>query len=99
MTNILGKMLTIADLSQEIVQRRKLQSLSQSELARRAGISRATLEALENGRHGELGFSKVSKLLSALGMELRIQEEAPPRPTLEDLLKEERDDQSLGRRG
>lgn len=72
--------------------------MNQSELARAAGVSRATLDALENGRIGELGYSKVSKILSALGLELKIQETGSRRPTLDELLSEERDDQGVDRR-
>jgi len=83
----------------EIAEHRKKLKLTQTELARRAGISRATLDALENGRSGELGFSKVSRLAAALGLELKLQPAASRRPTLDELREEDRDDQSLGRRG
>jgi transcriptional regulator with XRE-family HTH domain len=73
--------------------------LSQSELSRKAGLSRATLDALENGRAGELGFSKVTRLLAALGLELTLQTASSQRPTLEELMREDRDDKSLDRRG
>ena len=72
--------------------------MSQTQLAHLAGISRATLEALENGRCRELGYTKVARLLSVLGLELRIEEASPHRPTLEDLREEESRDQSLDRR-
>jgi transcriptional regulator with XRE-family HTH domain len=91
-------MLSLNNLASEIIVRRKARRLSQSELARKAGISRATLDALENGRSGELGFSKISKILSSLGLELKLQEATPRRPTLDELLEEDRDDQSMGRR-
>lgn len=77
--------------------RRKLK-LSQAELSRKAGISRATLDALENGRTGELGFSKVARLLAVLGLELTLRTATSRRPTLDELLQEDRDDQSLDRR-
>jgi len=67
-------------------------------LARKAGISRATLDALENGRSGELGFTKVANILSALGLELRVHEANLQRPTLDELLEEDRDDKGLDRR-
>lgn len=91
-------MLTLSTLGEQIAVRRKSQGLSQSALAQRAGIGRTTLDALENGRTGELGFSKISKLLAALGLELSIQESSARRPTLEDLMREENDDQGLDRR-
>jgi transcriptional regulator with XRE-family HTH domain len=81
-----------------ISERRRSLKLSQTDLARRAGISRATLDALENGRAGELGFSKVTRLLAALGLELALQPASSRRPTLDELLEEDRDDQGLDRR-
>ena len=83
----------------EIAERRKTLKLSQSELSRRAGLSRATLDALENGRAGEMGFSKVTRLLAALGLELKLHSARSPRPTLDELMQENRDDESLDRRG
>lgn len=92
-------MLTLSVLGSEVAQRRKDARLTQLELARKAGISRATLDALENGRSGELGFSKISKILAVLGLALRVQDAKAKRPTLDELLGEnERDDQRLERR-
>ncbi|HXN29061.1 MAG TPA: helix-turn-helix transcriptional regulator [Candidatus Acidoferrales bacterium] len=91
-------MLDLTLIGQRIAESRKKLKLSQAALARKAGISRATLEALENGRAGELGFSKLTKLLAALGLELTLQAASSHRPTLDELLKEDRDDQSLDRR-
>jgi transcriptional regulator with XRE-family HTH domain len=91
-------MLDLTYIGQQIAEHRKKLKLSQAALARKAGISRATLEALENGRAGELGFSKLTKLLATLGLELKLQAASPHRPTLEELLKEDRDAQSLDRR-
>ena len=91
-------MLALAQLGSEIAGRRKVFRLSQLDLARKVGISRATVDALENGRASELGFSKISKILVVLGLELQIREAKPRRPTLEELLREDRDDQGLDRR-
>ena len=77
---------------------RKKRGWSQADLAKRASISRATIEALENARTGELGFSKITKILAALAMELKLQERGSARPTLDELIKEEGDDQGLDRR-
>ena len=85
-------------IGDQIAAARKNLRLSQSDLARRARISRATLDALENGRLGELGFSKISKILAALGLQLRIQEAGARRPTLDDLMEEDRNDKGLDRR-
>jgi len=88
----------LISLGRQIAESRKKQNLSQAELSRKAGVSRATLDALENGRAGELGFSKLNKLLAALGLELKLQAAGSERPTLDELLEEDRDDQSLDRR-
>ena len=47
---------------------------------------------------GELGYSKVTNILAALGLELKLQEASASRPTLEELMEEARDDQGLDRR-
>jgi transcriptional regulator with XRE-family HTH domain len=91
-------MLDLISLGEQIAEHRKKLRLSQAELSRKAGISRATLDALENGRAGELGFSKIAKLLAALGLELTIQTAGSHRPTLDELMQEDRDDQGLDRR-
>jgi transcriptional regulator with XRE-family HTH domain len=91
-------MLDLISIGQQITEHRKKLKFSQDALARKAGISRATLEALENGRTGELGFSKVTRLLAALRLELKLHVAGSHRPTLDQLLKEDRDDQSLDRR-
>ena len=90
-------MSAISTIGRQIAAKRKKLGLSQVELARKASIGRSTLDALENGRMGELGFSKIAKVLSVLGMELKIHETGSSRPTLDDLLEEDRHDQGLGR--
>ena len=92
-------MLDLISIGKQIAESRKNLKLSQSALSRKAGISRATLDALENGRTGEMGFSKLSKLLAALGLELKLLTASSRRPTLDELLQEEHDDQGLDRRG
>jgi transcriptional regulator with XRE-family HTH domain len=92
-------MVDLTSLGTEIARKRKTLGMSQSALAQAAGISRATLGALENGRSGELGFSKVANILAALGLELKVQESNPRRPTLDELMEEDRDDKGVDRRG
>ena len=91
-------MLPLPSLGAQIAARRKQLDLSQAALARAASVSRATLDALENGRCGELGFSKITKILSSLGLELTLRETGSRRPTLDELMKEDRNDQGLDRR-
>ena len=91
-------MLDLTSIGGQVAERRKRLKLTQTELSRKAGLSRATLDALENGRAGELGFSKVTKLLTTLGLELKLQTASSQRPTLDELMQEDRDDKSLDRR-
>ena len=72
--------------------------LSQLALAKKAKVGLSTLDALENARLGELGFTKVTNILSALGMELKLQEASARRPTLDELLEEEHGAEGLDRR-
>jgi len=90
-------MLPLSLVGSQIASRRKSARMSQTELARAAQVSRATLDALENGRVGEVGYTKITKLLTALGLELKLQETGSRRPTLDELLKES-NDQGLDRR-
>ena len=89
----------LSDLGEEIARRRKALGLSQPELAERARVGFSTLEALENARLGELGFSKVTNILAALGLELKLGEASARRPTLDELIAEDQRDQGLDRRG
>jgi transcriptional regulator with XRE-family HTH domain len=91
-------MLDLISIGAQIAEHRKKLKLSQTELARKAGISRATLDALENGRSGELGFAKLTRLLAAINLELKLQDAGSDRPTLDELQQENRNDQSLDRR-
>jgi len=86
-------MLTMTSLGEAIAARRRFLALSQSTLAGRAKIGLSTLDALENGRLGELGFSKILRVLAALGLELGIEEARGRRPTLEELLAEQREEE------
>ena len=92
-------MLPLSSIAEQIAARRKALKLSQAALAKKSGVSRSTLDALENGRMGELGFSKVTNILATLGLELSLGEASAGRPTLEDLMEEEQDDQGMDRRG
>lgn len=91
-------MLPLSSIGEHIAAKRKTMGLSQTVLAKKARISRATLDALENNRLGELGYSKITNILNALGLELKLQEVSARRPTLEELMNEESDDQGMDRR-
>ncbi len=91
-------MLPLFSIGEEIAKKRKALGWSQTILAKKAGVARSTLEALENARLGELGYSKITNILTALGLELKLQEASARRPTLDDLMNEEQDDKGLDRR-
>jgi predicted transcriptional regulator len=91
-------MLHLTSLGDEIATRRKTLGLTQPMLAKKAKVGLSTLDALENGRLGELGYSKINNILTALGLELKLQEASARRPTLDELMEEGRDDQGLDRR-
>jgi len=97
-TLYIRRMLLLPSLGQQIAMKRKTLGLTQPMLAKKARIGLSTLDALENGRLGELGYSKITNILTALGLELKLQEASAGRPTLEELLEEGRDDQGLDRR-
>jgi transcriptional regulator with XRE-family HTH domain len=91
-------MLLLVDIAEEITKQRKAAGLSRAELAKRALVSRSTLDALESGRSGELGYAKVNRILTALGMEFKLQEMNFSRPTLDELLIENEREDALLRR-
>jgi predicted transcriptional regulator len=91
-------MLSLSSLGERIALQRKTLAITQPMLAKEARVGLSTLDALENGRLGELGYSKINNILTALGLELKLQEASTRRPTLDELMKEGRDDQGLDRR-
>jgi DNA-binding XRE family transcriptional regulator len=97
-TSYIRFMFPLSSLGEQIAAKRKALGLTQPTLAKKARVGLSTLDALENGRLGELGYSKVTNILTALGLELKLQEAIAGRPTLEELMEEGRDDQGLDRR-
>jgi transcriptional regulator with XRE-family HTH domain len=85
-------MYSLAEIGQKIAFARKNRQLTQTELANRAGVSRPTIDLLENGRASEIGYSKLARILASVGLELRLQAIAQERPTLDDLLKDDSGD-------
>ena len=82
----------LLNLGQHIASSRKEQGLRQTDLASRSGLSRATIDALENGRASDIGFSKLNRVLTAVGLELNLNPASGRRPTLDDLLQEDSSD-------
>jgi len=91
-------MLPLSSLGGQIATKRKALGLTQTALGKKARVGLSTLDALENGRLGELGYSKINNIVAALGLELKLQEASGRRPTLDELMEEGRDDQGLDRR-
>jgi transcriptional regulator with XRE-family HTH domain len=91
-------MLLLYILGEQIAIKRKELGLTKPALAKKARVGLSTLDALENGRMGELGYSKITNILTALGLELKLQEASASRPTLEELMEEARHDDGLDRR-
>jgi len=85
-------MLLLSALGEQMATRRRAMGLTQRALAQRARVGLSTLDALENARLGELGFTRVAKILSALGLELTMQETSTRRPTFDELLAEQQDE-------
>lgn len=79
----------LPELGAVLREARKKARLSQQQLAKPLGMSRATISAIETGRCEEIGFSKLAALLSTVGLEIMV---APRkgRPTIDDLRAERR---------
>lgn len=60
--------------------RRELLGLTQQQLANLAGLSRTTINLLENGTLSDLGFRKVMALADLLGIQLSAVTPCSPRP-------------------
>ncbi|WP_022983007.1 helix-turn-helix domain-containing protein [Ideonella sp. B508-1] len=68
------------ELSQAVRTRRQEMGLSQQALARLAGLSRATIVALEGGTIKDLSITRTAMVLEVLGLGLTV---APAHPRLE----------------
>jgi transcriptional regulator with XRE-family HTH domain len=82
-------MLALEDVGGQIAQARKLAKIGQREVAAKAGVSRQTIDLLENGRATEIGYSKLVRILAVLGLELQARPAERRRPTLDELLQED----------
>lgn len=81
-------MLDLIDIGEAVKRERKLRKLSQSQVAEAAGLSRARLESLENGRAADIGFKNLVRVMNAVGLDLRMTDANMNRPTLDDLMGE-----------
>jgi transcriptional regulator with XRE-family HTH domain len=69
----------IQALGNEIRRVRQARQLTQAQLASAAGLSRETLNLLENGLLRDLGIRKVLAVLDHLGLSLTVEETTRPR--------------------
>jgi len=77
-------MMQMEEIGKVIKQQRKAQGLSQSELASKVGMSRATISGIENNTISEVGVRKLEAILQVLGHTL-VAMPASRRPKLGDL--------------
>jgi len=68
---------------------RKASGLSQQEVAKPLGMSRATISGIENGTVSEIGMRKLMALCAALGLSIHVSV-PEKRPTLFELREENR---------
>ena len=75
----------LSEIGNRIRSERRKKGFTQARLAEEAGLSRATLNGLENGTVRELGFHKLGAILGILGLELaptRARKGTGPSPVL-----------------
>jgi transcriptional regulator with XRE-family HTH domain len=75
-----------------IRERREAVGMTQGELSLRSGVSRVRISHLESGRAYDMSFGKVSALLDACGMSLRVADTREARPVFEEIRRENEDD-------
>lgn len=82
-------MTTLADVSDMLKDARRESTLSQRELAQRAGVARTTIARMETLAKGDMSVSVLLRVLEAAGYDLKIVAHGHGR-TLEDILAEQR---------
>lgn len=86
-------MTTLYDVADMLKEARREASLSQSELAQRAGVSRSTVARMETLAKGDMSVSALVRLLEAAGYDLKLVKSGHMR-TLEDILAEQRQEET-----
>jgi transcriptional regulator with XRE-family HTH domain len=71
--NILGGIMRLSEIGQKIREQRLSLGLTQEQLAKLSELSRTTINQMENGTLVDLGYAKLSNLLSVLGLDLQAQ--------------------------
>lgn len=78
------------ELGATIRMARRKRGLTQDQLAKPLGMSRATISAIETGQVLEIGIRKVMAICASLGLELQAVDKRPY-PTLQQLRQEQHD--------
>lgn len=86
-------MADLLDIARTLRERRKTLGWSQHDLAARSGVSRAHIAHFETERLPDIGFSTLTRLLNAVGLDLRLSSLSHQRPTLDDLRSEEEEEE------
>jgi len=86
-------MTNLADLADLLRGARLEAGLTQTDLARRAGVNRMTVGRMEKLTHGDMSVMALLRLLEAAGYDLKVIKVGHQR-TLEDILAEQRSDRS-----
>lgn len=71
--NILGNVMRLAEIGERVREQRRALGLTQEQLAKLSELSRTTINQMENGTLVDLGYAKLSNLLSVLGLDLQAQ--------------------------
>jgi transcriptional regulator with XRE-family HTH domain len=69
--NIFGDIMRLPEIGQRIKEQRRALGLTQEQLAKLSELSRTTINQMENGTLVDLGYAKLSNLLSVLGLDLQ----------------------------
>jgi transcriptional regulator with XRE-family HTH domain len=86
----------IFEIGAEIATLRKQRKMTQTELGRITGLSRAFISNLERGVAPDVGIKRVMRILAIFDRELVIRKSTGP-PTLEDLEQELIDAERMGK--
>lgn len=63
----------LSEIGQQIREQRQSLGLTQDQLAKLSELSRTTINQMENGTLVDLGYAKLSNLLSVIGLDLQAQ--------------------------
>lgn len=74
------------EISQTIKQLRKSKSITQAQLAEIAGVSRITINKLENNKFTDISILNLIRILDRLGYQLEFKEQSPL-PAFEEILE------------